>query len=143
MISTSRLSQDLQDYNKIVADVPHLWSDSEPEVDTVGIYVEKHSNLWIGSHWKEIPAQRHRDPNKTEYRWKTRTLNLECSAVVHQNCTPPKLSLLFIRSCHLPSCVAFHGLTPELGMIEAMLGTPDSVNLSLWCNSLDFRNPPQ
>ena len=31
-----------QDSDKIVADVHHLWCDSEPEVDTGGIYVENH-----------------------------------------------------------------------------------------------------
>ena len=40
MISRSDVSQDLQDFDEIVADLTHQWSDSEPEVDTVGINVK-------------------------------------------------------------------------------------------------------
>ena len=53
LISRSRFSQDLQDSEKIGAVFLPLWSDSEPGVDTVGIYVENHSNrcreifIWI------------------------------------------------------------------------------------------------
>ena len=36
------ISQKSQDFDKIVADVPHRRSDSEPEVYTVRIHVENH-----------------------------------------------------------------------------------------------------
>ena len=45
MISRSHVSQDLQAFDKIVADVAYQWSDSEPEVDTDGIYVENHHGV--------------------------------------------------------------------------------------------------
>ena len=57
IISRSRFSQDFQDVDRIVADVPHLWSDSEPGEDTVGIYVENHEGKnrawfnWIRFHF--------------------------------------------------------------------------------------------
>ena len=52
-ISRSRFSQDLQEFHKIVADCRHLWCDSEPGADIVGIYVENHEGrcreffIWI------------------------------------------------------------------------------------------------
>ena len=41
-MSRSQVSKKQQYFEKKknVADVPHLWSDSKPGVDTVGIYVE-------------------------------------------------------------------------------------------------------
>ena len=36
----SHFSQDSQDFDKIVVDGQHRWCDSEPEVDTLGIYIE-------------------------------------------------------------------------------------------------------
>ena len=43
----------IQDSSKTVADLPYQWSDSEPGVDMVGIYVENHYSknrecfIWI------------------------------------------------------------------------------------------------
>ena len=42
LISRSLVSQEFQGFHKIVADRHHLWWDSEPEVDTVGICVINH-----------------------------------------------------------------------------------------------------
>ena len=45
--------QKSQEFDKIVADLHHLWCDSEHVVDTVGIYVENHEGrnqefcIWI------------------------------------------------------------------------------------------------
>ena len=40
----SLFSQKSQDYDKMVADVTHRLSDSEPEVDKVGIYVDNYQD---------------------------------------------------------------------------------------------------
>ena len=42
LISRIRFSQDSQDFVRIVADLTHQLSDSEPGKDTVGIYVENY-----------------------------------------------------------------------------------------------------
>ena len=42
LISKTRFSQKSQEFDKIVAGFPHMRSDAEPEVNTVGIYVENH-----------------------------------------------------------------------------------------------------
>ena len=53
MISINQISQDFQDFVKMVAVVKPMHSDSRPGVDTVGIYVENHNNecqefsIWI------------------------------------------------------------------------------------------------
>ena len=39
-------SQDLQDFDKIMAEGRHLWCDSETGVDTVGICVENNEGCY-------------------------------------------------------------------------------------------------
>ena len=53
LISRNHISLDLQDYVRNVDPGPHVHSDSEPGVNTVGIYVENHEGtnrecfIWI------------------------------------------------------------------------------------------------
>ena len=60
MISRSHISQQFQDVVKIVAVLHHQRSDSEPGVDTNGIYVENHEGknrecfIWIRLHHRNL-----------------------------------------------------------------------------------------
>ena len=55
LISRSQFSQELEHVDENMPEVHHQRSDSEPEVDTIGIYVENHWGLnsefviWIQS----------------------------------------------------------------------------------------------
>ena len=90
MISRSSVSQDIQDFSRNVDPGPHVHSELEPEVDTIGIYVENHEGvnqewfIWIRSDNRKLGENGSR-PALLEDPLISETCPLEESASHHES----------------------------------------------------------